>query len=56
MNFTLDCECEDDRRWLAEVAQLPGALACGSSASEALGSTVTPSALPANYPLLDFFT
>lgn len=36
MNFTLDCECEDDRRWLAEVAQLPGALACGSSASESM--------------------
>ena len=36
MNFTLDCEREDDGRWLAEVAQLPGVLAYGSSANEAM--------------------
>ena len=36
MNFTLDCEREHDGRWLAEVAQLPGVLAYGSSANEAM--------------------
>ena len=36
MNFTLECEREDDGRWLAEVAQLPGVLAYGSSANEAM--------------------
>ena len=36
MNFTLDCEREDDGRWMAEVAQLPGVLAYGSSANEAM--------------------
>lgn len=36
MQFTLECEREDDGRWLAEVAQLPGVLAYGASASEAI--------------------
>ncbi|EQD38937.1 type II toxin-antitoxin system HicB family antitoxin [Metallibacterium sp.] len=36
MKFTLDCEREDDGRWLAEVAQLPGVLAYGNSAQEAM--------------------
>ena len=36
MNFTLECEPEDDGRWLAEVNELPGALAYGSSADEAM--------------------
>ena len=36
MNFTLDCEREDDGRWLAEVTQLPGVLAYGQSANEAM--------------------
>jgi len=36
MNFTLECEREDDGRWLAEVSQLPGVLAYGSSANEAM--------------------
>ena len=36
MNFTLDCEREDDGRWLAEVAQLPGVLAYGGSANKAM--------------------
>ena len=35
MNFTLDCEREDDGRWLAELVELPGALAYGTSADEA---------------------
>lgn len=36
MNFNLECELEDDGRWLAEVAQLPGVLAYGTSANEAM--------------------
>jgi predicted RNase H-like HicB family nuclease len=36
MNFTLECELEDDGRWLAEVSQLPGVLAYGGSANEAM--------------------
>ena len=35
MQFTLDCELEEDGRWLAEVSDLPGALAYGSTAAEA---------------------
>ena len=36
MNFSLECEREDDGRWLAEVSQLPGVLAYGASANEAM--------------------
>lgn len=36
MQFVLECEREEDGRWLAEVAQLPGVLAYGTSANEAL--------------------
>lgn len=36
MQFTLECEREDDGRWLAEVSQLPGVLAYGASANEAM--------------------
>ena len=36
MQFTLECEIEDDGRWLAEVVDLPGALAYGTSAQEAM--------------------
>lgn len=36
MNFHLECEREDDGRWLAEVAQLPGVLAYGGSVNEAM--------------------
>ena len=36
MNFKLECEREDDGRWLAEVSQLPGVLAYGNSANEAM--------------------
>lgn len=36
MQFTLDCEIENDGRWLAEVVDLPGALAYGTSAGEAM--------------------
>jgi len=36
MNFTLECEREEDGRWLAEVVELPGALAYGASANQAM--------------------
>jgi predicted RNase H-like HicB family nuclease len=36
MNFTLECEQEDDGRWLAEVLELPGALAYGGTKAGAM--------------------
>ena len=36
MNFTLECEKEDDGRWLAEVPELAGVLAYGLSSAEAM--------------------
>jgi predicted RNase H-like HicB family nuclease len=36
MNFEIECERENDGRWLAEVPQLPGVLAYGDSANEAM--------------------
>jgi predicted RNase H-like HicB family nuclease len=36
MRLTLECEQEDDGRWLAEVLELPGALAYGGSQDEAM--------------------
>jgi predicted RNase H-like HicB family nuclease len=36
MNFTLECEQELDGRWIAEVPQLPGVLAYGSSSADAM--------------------
>jgi len=36
MNLTIDCEREVDGRWLAEVPELPGVLAYGASAEEAM--------------------
>lgn len=36
MNLTFEVERETDGRWVAEVPQLPGVLAYGASASEAM--------------------
>lgn len=36
MNYALDCEREEDGRWLAEVPQLPGVLAYGATREEAM--------------------
>lgn len=36
MNFDIECEQEDDGRWLAEVPQLPGVLAYGITRDEAM--------------------
>ena len=39
MNLKIDTECEDDGRWLAEIADLPGVLAYGQSRDEAVART-----------------
>ena len=36
MDFRIECEREEDGRWLAEVPQLPGVLAYGASPDEAM--------------------
>ena len=36
MNFTLEYEQEVDGRWIAEVPELPGVLAYGSSSADAM--------------------
>lgn len=36
MDFKIECEPEDDGRWLAEVPNLPGVLAYGVSADDAM--------------------
>ena len=36
MNFTIEHEREEDGRWLAEVPAIPGALAYGATANEAM--------------------
>ena len=36
MNYTLECELEDNGRWLAEALQLPGVLAYGFTRDEAM--------------------
>ncbi|MGH8605619.1 MAG: type II toxin-antitoxin system HicB family antitoxin [Gammaproteobacteria bacterium] len=36
MNFSIEYERENDGRWLAEVPQLPGVLAYGTTPDEAM--------------------
>ena len=36
MKFSIECEREEDGRWVAEVPQLPGVLAYGNNSDEAL--------------------
>ena len=36
MNFSIEREQEEDGRWLAEVPELPGVLAYGTSPEEAM--------------------
>ena len=36
MQFNIECDREEDGRWLAEVPQLPGVLAYGSTARQAM--------------------
>lgn len=35
MKYSIECEREEDGRWLAEVPELPGAMAYGATAEEA---------------------
>ena len=39
MTFTVEYEQESDGRWLAEVIELPGVLAYGTTSEEALAKT-----------------
>ncbi|KAB2963976.1 MAG: type II toxin-antitoxin system HicB family antitoxin [Thermoanaerobaculia bacterium] len=36
MELNLECEREEDGRWIAEVPELPGVLVYGSTADEAM--------------------
>ena len=36
MSYTIECELEGDGRWLAEVLELPGVLAYGSTKEQAM--------------------
>jgi predicted RNase H-like HicB family nuclease len=36
MNFSIECEREEDGRWIAEIPELPGALAYGKTQDEAM--------------------
>ena len=36
MNYTIETELEDDGRWIADVINLPGVLAYGSTREEAI--------------------
>ncbi len=36
MNYTIECDQEDDGRWLAEVLELPGVLTYGATKDEAI--------------------
>jgi predicted RNase H-like HicB family nuclease len=36
MKYSIECELEEDARWLAEVPELPGVLAYGDTAEEAM--------------------
>lgn len=41
MNINIEYEQEEDGRWLAEVPELPGVLAYGTSAEEAMAKAET---------------
>ncbi|HXC49725.1 MAG TPA: type II toxin-antitoxin system HicB family antitoxin [Candidatus Limnocylindrales bacterium] len=36
MKYNIDCEREEDGRWIAEVPELPGVLAYAATAEEAM--------------------
>ena len=38
MNFKIEFEIEDDGRWIAEIPEIPGALAYGATREEAKAS------------------
>ena len=40
MSYRVEIEREDDGRWIADVTEIPGAMAYGSSADDALAKAV----------------
>lgn len=36
MNLSIECERETDGRWIAEIVQIPGAMAYGATREEAM--------------------
>ena len=36
MKFSIECEREEDGRWIAEIVQIPGAMAYGETRDEAM--------------------
>ena len=40
MTYTMETEQEDDGRWIAEVLEIPGALAYGDSEGDAIANAV----------------
>ncbi len=36
MNLSIECELEVDGRWIAEIVQIPGAMAYGATRDEAM--------------------
>ena len=36
MNYTIECEQEDDGRWLAEAIELPGVMTYGATKDDAI--------------------
>ena len=37
MNLSIECERETDGRWIAEIVEIPGAMAYGATREEAMG-------------------
>ncbi|TAJ39564.1 MAG: type II toxin-antitoxin system HicB family antitoxin [Reyranella sp.] len=37
MKLSIECEREADGRWIAEIVEIPGAMAYGSTREEAMG-------------------
>jgi predicted RNase H-like HicB family nuclease len=35
VNFKIEFERDEDRRWIAEISELPGVMACGATQGEA---------------------
>ena len=42
MTFTIETEQEEERRWLAEILEIPGALAYGQITEEAIAKAHAP--------------
>lgn len=36
MTFTVETEQETEGRWIAEISQIPGAMACGTTRDDAI--------------------